>query len=71
MKELLLVVQILLSGLLTVLILVQSKGNGLGKTFGGGSTSSFTRRGFEKWIFKFTFFVAFFFIVSSLIELMF
>jgi protein translocase SecG subunit len=69
MKTTILVIQIMLAGLLAFLILIQPKGKGLGKSFGGTSTSSFTRRGLEKWMFKLTFVIAFFFILASVFEL--
>lgn len=61
--------QIILSILVIILILVQPKGKGLGSSFGGGSTISFTRRGLERWIFKLTFFISILFIITSIIEL--
>jgi protein translocase SecG subunit len=68
-KIILLVVQMVLSAILIFLILVQPKGTGLGKSFASSSTSSFTRRGFEKWMFKFTFVIAICFIIASIMEL--
>ena len=63
-KEILLILQIVLSVILTILILIQVKGTGIGRTFGGGSVS-FTRRGLEKAVFRFTFLIAFLFIVAA------
>jgi preprotein translocase subunit SecG len=46
---------ILVSVVMTVVILLQAKGSGLGSAFGGDNTSIYrTRRGFEKLLFQFT-----------------
>lgn len=68
-KNIVLVVQIILSIALTVLVLIQVKGTGIGRTFGGGSVS-FTRRGLEKAVFRFTFVVGFLFIAAAITELL-
>jgi protein translocase SecG subunit len=65
----LLIVQMVSAFLLVVVVLVQSKGSGLGKAWGGGGGTSFTRRGLEKLIFRSTFVIAFIFIASSLLQL--
>ncbi len=67
MRNIILSVQIITSVILIILILIQSKGSGLGKSFGGGS--SFSRRGVEKLLYKSTFAVAGLFIIISLISL--
>jgi preprotein translocase subunit SecG len=69
MKNILLISQIVLALVLTILILIQSRGTGIGRTFGGGSVTSFTRRGMEKAVFRFTFIVAGLFTIISLLEL--
>lgn len=48
MKDFLLILNILLSVAITVLILVQGKGGGLGSAWGGGGEQFQTRRGVEK-----------------------
>jgi protein translocase SecG subunit len=54
-------------GLITA-ILMQSRGSGLGATFGGGDTSSFhTRRGVEQRLYQFTIALAVLFVVVSMI----
>lgn len=68
MKNILLVVQIIVACGLAGLILVQSRGSGLGRSFGGGSTS-FSRRGLEKLLYKLTFVFAGLFIIISVISL--
>lgn len=67
MKEFLTVLQIIISLLLVASILIQSKGTGFGRSWGGAS--SFTRRGLEKLIFKATFVLAATFIILSLFQL--
>lgn len=69
MNIVLLVVQLISAILLIAVVLVQSKGSGLGKAWGGGGGTSFTRRGLEKLIFRSTFVIAFFFVASSLMQL--
>ena len=69
MQQVLLVLQIIISVLLAAVILLQVKGTGFGRVWGGLSTSS-TRRGLEGVIFKFTFVLAFLFIVISILSLL-
>jgi protein translocase SecG subunit len=52
--------------ILIIFILVQNKGTGFGRVWGGGS--SFTRRGLEKLVFRLTFFLAFIFLVLSIVN---
>lgn len=60
------VAQILVSIALTVLVLLQAKGSGIGTALGGGTTSSFrTRRGVEKTLFQLTIVLAIVFLVIS------
>jgi len=67
MKQVLTIIQIIVSLGVIGLILIQAKGTGLGRTFGSGGGTSFSRRGLEKLIFKLTFvFVAIFILVSIL-----
>lgn len=69
MQQILLVFQIIISVLLASVVLLQVKGTGFGRVWGGLSTSS-TRRGLEGLIFKFTFVLAFLFILVSLVSLL-
>ena len=65
-QDYLLLAQILISILLTVVILLQAKGAGIGTALGGGSGSSFrTRRGVEKTLFQLTIFLAIVFLALS------
>ena len=61
------VVQVLLAIFLTVMILLQSKGTGLGSVFGGDGSVFQTRRGIELTLFKFTIGVAVAFLLISLL----
>ena len=55
MKDIILVGQIIVSAILIILILLQARGIGFGRSSLGGSQSSFSRRGLEKVVFKLTF----------------
>lgn len=68
MQNILLISQILLSAALIVLILVQGRGTGISRAFGGGG-ASFTRRGLEKVVFKTTFILSALFILVSVLQL--
>jgi preprotein translocase subunit SecG len=58
--------QILLSTLLIVIILMQSRTSGLGSTFGSDSAVFRTRRGLEKTLFEVTLILATIFILLSI-----
>jgi preprotein translocase subunit SecG len=62
------VAQILLAILLTVILLLQAKGSGVGTALGGGSGGSFrTRRGVEKQLFNLTIFLSIVFLLVSIL----
>lgn len=67
MNNLLLALQIVFGVLVTVAILVQTRGKGFAR--GWGSSASFTRRGLEKVVFRATFVIAFMFVVVSIISI--
>ncbi|HJX59620.1 preprotein translocase subunit SecG [Candidatus Woesebacteria bacterium RBG_19FT_COMBO_47_8] len=67
MKQVLTVIQIVVSLLMLAVILVQSKGTGFGRSW--GQAASFSRRGLEKLIFRSTFVLAALFIILSLLQL--
>jgi len=67
MREVITVLQIVTGIILVLFILVQVKGTGFGRVWGG--TPSFTRRGLEKLVFKLTFIVSGIFVVLSIISL--
>jgi len=66
MKNLIYIIQIVVSILLMVTVLMQQKGSGLGAGFGGESTVYRTKRGAEKFIFRLTIVLAFLFLATSL-----
>jgi len=61
------IVQVILAVFLSILILLQSKGTGLGSVFGGEGSVFQTRRGIELTLFKFTIGVAGFFLLVSIL----
>jgi len=66
MKNILYIVQIIVSILLIVVILLQQKGSGLGAAFGGDSGVYRTKRGAEKFIFRLTIILAVVFLITAL-----
>jgi protein translocase SecG subunit len=69
MKQILTIIQIIVSVSLIFLILIQAKGTGLGRTFGSGGGTSFSRRGLEKLIFRLTFILVGLFLIISILQL--
>lgn len=65
MKNLLTIIQIVLSVLLVLSILLQNRGTGLSGSFGGGGEFYRSRKGFEKVLVKFTVILAVLFLISS------
>jgi preprotein translocase subunit SecG len=61
------IVQGILSVFLMALILVQSKGAGLGSIFGGNESVFTTRRGIERLLFQFTIGTSAAFLIFSLL----
>lgn len=59
------IIHLLLAGLLILIILLQGKGGGLGRSFGSANFSS--RRGMEKSIFFLTIILTILFLVSSIL----
>lgn len=70
MKQALTIIQIVVSLGVIGLILIQAKGTGLGRTFGSGGGTSFSRRGLEKLVFKLTFVFVSIFIIVSILQLL-
>ena len=62
------VIQIILGIVIVGLILLQSKGTGLGSTFGGDMGFYGTKRGAEKMLFIFTIIVSIVFFLVSLVS---
>lgn len=67
-KSFLLITQAVLAILLTLAIIVQTKGVGFGRVWGTSHTS-FTRRGLESAVFKATFVLSALFILVSFLQL--
>ena len=65
------IVQIILSAALITLVILQSKGGGLSRMFGGEVGVYKTRRGFEKTLFNITIAVIVVFFILSLLSVMF
>lgn len=63
------ILQIVFGVLLSVLILLQAKGTGLGSTFGGEMGFYSTKRGFEKLLFYATIIIAALFLLSAFVGL--
>ena len=66
MKNIFLILQIIISVALGALILVQSRGTGLGSAFGGGGESYRSKRGVEKVFFILTIVLAVLFFITSI-----
>lgn len=70
MKELIYnIVQIVLASLLTITILLQQKGSGLGGVFGGSSNIYSTKRGVDKILFQSTIVISIIFFAVSFLRL--
>ncbi len=66
------VIQIIISVALMVLILLQTKGSGLGSLFGGSDSGIYTtRRGVEKTLFNLTIILAVTFFVVAIVNVIF
>lgn len=70
MQQILLVVTIIISVLITVLTLFQGKGGGLGSAWGGTGAGFQTRRGLEKVLLRLTAVLIFIFFVVSVINIL-
>jgi protein translocase SecG subunit len=71
MKEYLAIAQIIVSGILIVLILLQQRGTALGSVFGGEGGFYATRRGIQKKIFWLTCILGVLFLALALLNLVF
>ena len=67
MENVLLLGQIVVSFALMASILLQTRGAGLGATFGGDSSVYRSRRGIEKRLFQFTIVLGILFVIFSII----
>ena len=68
MDNFFLITEIVLGIALVVLIVLQSKGTGMGSTFGGDMGFYGTKRGAEKMLFVMTIIVSFLFLSTALIS---
>jgi len=68
MKNILLSLNIIVAIIITVFILMQGKGGGLGSAWGGGGETFQTRRGIEKVTLRLTIVATFIFFIISLIS---
>lgn len=69
MKNTFLIIQIIISLLLSASILLQAKGTGLGSAFGEASEQFRSKRGVEKILFRGTIILASLFLITSIISL--
>ena len=69
MKNILLIVQAIISLSLIVIILLQAKGTGLGTAFGGSGSVYRSRRGVEKLFMVFTIVLVVLFFAISVLQL--
>ncbi len=69
MKPTVYLIQIILGVLLSILILLQQKGTGVGVSFGGDASLYRSKRGAEKFIFYASIVVTTLFILSALVGL--
>lgn len=69
MKDILLLVQIIISVLLIIIIIIQSKGSGLSTVFGGEGGFYRSRRGVEKLFVYLTVILAAAFLVISIVQI--
>lgn len=70
MKNIIIVIQIVISILLAGSILLQSRGTGLGSTFGGGTEQYRSKRGFERLLFRLTIVLISLFFITSVLNLL-
>lgn len=61
--------EIIIAILLTVSILLQNRGAGLSSTFGGDFGGYYSKRGFEKFLFRFSIVMSLFFIILAIASL--
>ncbi len=66
MKMALSIIQVVAAVLVSILILLQPKGTGMGRAF--GSTSYHSRRGMETIVFRMTIILASIFVVASVVN---
>jgi preprotein translocase subunit SecG len=70
MKNTVLFIHLIISIILSVAILLQAKGTGLGSTFGGSNEQYRSKRGMEKLLYRATFVLISLFLISSVVNLL-
>lgn len=70
MKAFITIIQMAIAVALVTLVLLQSKGVGLGKAWGGSGEFYKNRRGVEKILFQLTVLLVVLFLISSLLSLL-
>lgn len=70
MNDAILIVQIIISVLLVAAVLLQSRGSGLGMTFGGGGENFRSKRGVEKLLYRATMVLAALFLIVSIVNVL-
>lgn len=70
MKNIILIAQIVIAASLVIVILLQSKGTGLGSSFGGSSQVYRSKRGVEKVFLYFTIFLVILFLLVSVLQVL-
>ena len=70
MKLTITIIQIVISLLLAGAILMQSRGTGIGTTFGGGSEQYRSKRGIEQLLYKATQYLIVAFFIASLLNVL-
>lgn len=68
MRKIIPFIQIIFSVLLMAAILLQAKGAGLGRAWGGGGEFYRSKRGVEKILFRATIILAILFLISSVVS---
>lgn len=69
MQNIVLFLQIVVSAMLIILIILQAKGVGLGRAWGGAGEFYKSRRGVEKIVFNLTILLVIIFLVTSILSL--
>ncbi|MFZ5366369.1 MAG: preprotein translocase subunit SecG [Patescibacteria group bacterium] len=71
MRQVIFIIQIIISILFMAAILLQAKGTGLGRAWGGGGEFYRSKRGVEKILFRLTIVLAVCFFITSIISAIF
>jgi len=69
LSQIISIFQIVLAVLITVAILLQQRGSGMGGAFGGGGASYFAKRGLEKILFIATIILSVIFVATTIASL--